>query len=202
MNWFEVLKEQRQVSRNIQSFKPIQLDKPIKIKKPEEDCKTWFENLDKLIYDFFVELLGEGEYASIVGWTLMHNIPDEIYCKIKEAIQTKTNGNKYDLSDRYSLYLDFYDVDHFNIEIALYDKKYKSHPYTQVSGYWFKDRRKSRQELIEDNNRGIEFVKKLESYIGPNALTKEMIDSAKSFESFINQRPHKWFNEDGSPRDD
>lgn len=38
MNWFSILKEQRQVTRNIQSFKPIQLDKPIKIKKPEEDC--------------------------------------------------------------------------------------------------------------------------------------------------------------------
>lgn len=38
MNWFEVLKEQRQVAQTAQSFKPIQLDKPINIKKPEKDC--------------------------------------------------------------------------------------------------------------------------------------------------------------------
>ena len=38
MNWFNILKEQRHIARNIQSFKPIQLDKPIKLNKPEKDC--------------------------------------------------------------------------------------------------------------------------------------------------------------------
>lgn len=42
MNWFSILKEQRQVSRNIQSFRPIQLDKPIKINKPEDSCEEKF----------------------------------------------------------------------------------------------------------------------------------------------------------------
>ena len=42
MNWFKLLKEQRQVARNIQSFKPIQFDKPIKLNKPEETCEEKF----------------------------------------------------------------------------------------------------------------------------------------------------------------
>ena len=46
MNWFKLLKEQRQVARNIQSFKPIQLDKPINIKKPKKTCKE--ELLERL----------------------------------------------------------------------------------------------------------------------------------------------------------
>lgn len=46
MNWFKLLKEQRQVARNIQSFKPIQLDKPINIKKPQKSCKE--ELLERL----------------------------------------------------------------------------------------------------------------------------------------------------------
>ena len=42
MNWFDILKEQRQVARNVQSFKPIQLDKPIKLNKPEKNCEEEF----------------------------------------------------------------------------------------------------------------------------------------------------------------
>lgn len=42
MNWFNILKEQRQTTRNVQSFKPIQFEKPIKIKKPEKSCEEKF----------------------------------------------------------------------------------------------------------------------------------------------------------------
>lgn len=42
MNWFNILKEQRQVARNVQSFKPIQFDKPIKLNKPEKSCEEKF----------------------------------------------------------------------------------------------------------------------------------------------------------------
>jgi len=199
LNWFEILKNTGLAQSQRQGFRLDDKDEDY-VLEDDDDCKTWFETLAKLIYDFFDEVISEGEHGSIYAWTSMSNIPDEIYCEIKEAIQTKTSGDQYDLSDKYSVYLDFYDVDYFNVTIALY-RKNMSNPYAEVSGYWSKDRHKSRQELIEDNNRGIEFVKKLERHIGPNALTQEMIDSAKSFESFINQRPHKWFNEDGSPRE-
>ena len=42
MDWFNILKEQRQVARNVQSFKPIQFDKPIKLNKPEKSCEEKF----------------------------------------------------------------------------------------------------------------------------------------------------------------
>jgi len=46
MNWFLILKEQRQVARNIQSFKPIEVDKPFTIDEPEKNCKE--ELLERL----------------------------------------------------------------------------------------------------------------------------------------------------------
>jgi hypothetical protein len=202
MNWFDILKNAGLAQSQRQGISARQKDEDFIFEDDDDDCKTWFETLVNMINDFFDELINEGEYASLHHWAFRPDDSDEIYCKIKETIQTKTSGYDYDLSDKYSLFLDFYDVDHFNIIISLQDKTYKHHPYAEASGYWYKDRSKSRQELIEDNNRGIEFVKKLERHIGPNALTKEMIDSAKDFESFINQKPHKWFNEDGSPRED
>jgi len=42
VNWFDILKEQRQVAQNVQSFKPIEVDKPFTIPEPEDSCEERF----------------------------------------------------------------------------------------------------------------------------------------------------------------
>lgn len=94
MNWFNVLKEQRQVARNIQSFKPIQLDKPINIKKPEKDC---YQKLIDYVQSCGLNI--KEEFSKYVQFTDMKNIVifnaskslisenQEVYCLILEDLK-------------------------------------------------------------------------------------------------------------------
>lgn len=98
MNWFDILKEQRQVARNVQSFRPIQLDKPIKLNKPEKNC---YEELLEYIHSKFEEVR-ESFYIKdsyfrkyrgkdIIEGRLFHpdnfeDIQDNVYCLIKQQL--------------------------------------------------------------------------------------------------------------------
>jgi len=94
VNWFDILKEQRQIARNVQSFKPIQFDKPIKIKKPEKTC---YEKLVEYIqskfemhinaeefYSNFLKYRGEGNFrGELYHWKDIH---DNLYCIINQQL--------------------------------------------------------------------------------------------------------------------
>lgn len=109
MNWFDILKEQRQVSRNIQSFKPIQLSKPIKLNKPKEttcrdklidlykkalnsfpDGKRRDENLSNEHYDLSINHEFAYEGGKVFVKVSIPNegvLPDEAYCLLLKEFE-------------------------------------------------------------------------------------------------------------------
>lgn len=102
MNWFDVLKEQRQVARTTQSFKPIQFDKPIKLNKPEKTC---YEKLldycsehgerrdhDKSWYAF-------ENYGSNIFLPKDIILPDEFYCYALEEFKKFMETPKEEIKD-------------------------------------------------------------------------------------------------------
>ena len=102
MNWFDVLKEQRQVARTIQSFKPIQFDKPIKIKKPEKTCYEKLldycsehgERRDNDEWFYYFESYGSGIFLP------KHIIlPDEFYCYALEEFKKFMGIPKKEIKD-------------------------------------------------------------------------------------------------------
>jgi len=94
MDWFSILKEQRQVARNVQSFKPIQVDKPFTIPDEEESCyQQLLEYIDskfeRLSFHngmddvFFQGYKGEGKFQ---GRLIRQDIHDNLYCLIRQQV--------------------------------------------------------------------------------------------------------------------
>jgi len=108
MNWFDILKEQRQIARNVQSFKPIQLDKPIKLNKPPKD--TCYEKLVEYLNSKFElifpaqtsdnsfgfgEYRGEGNFQGDLYFN--KDIHDNLYCLIRQQVdEFITNIDRFD----------------------------------------------------------------------------------------------------------
>ena len=105
MDWFSILKEQRQVARNVQSFKPIQVDKPFTIPDEEESCyQQLLEYIDskfeRLSFHngmddvFFQGYKGEGKFQ---GRLIRQDIHDNLYCLIRQQVdEFITNIDRFD----------------------------------------------------------------------------------------------------------
>lgn len=103
MDWFNILKEQRQVARNVQSFKPIQLDKPININKPEKDCVTKlidylrskYSGSKHIPYAYMAFPSDHIFYEGNENSSFLHlpverrkNIPNEVYCQVLDHFKS------------------------------------------------------------------------------------------------------------------
>lgn len=131
MNWFDVLKEQRQVARTTQSFKPIQLDKPIKIKKPDNttcrdrlielyrkalnsfpDGKRTDEDKNDKEYDLRIRHKFEYDEGVVeVSIMLPHEgvLPDEVYCRLLNEFE---KVEKAGMKDSSQVFVDYQYIDY------------------------------------------------------------------------------------------
>ncbi len=206
MNWFNILKNTGLAQRQRQGISARQKDEDFVFEDEDDDCRTWFETLVNMINDFFKELESKGENTN-VGFDLTlksGNIPDEVYCAVREKMNAITEQEVLDytsdLNNGYKLYLDFYDQDHFNIHIDISPNS-SNDEFNKVGigAYWFKDFGKDRPDRIEELNRSIEFLKKLGNHIGPNnKLTERLIYDAKDNIDFMMEDRFNRYNEDGS----
>ena len=207
MNWFDILKNAGLAQSQRQGISARQKDEDFVFEDDDDDCKTWFNTLVNMINDFFKELESKGEYTN-VGFDLTlksGNIPDEVYCAVREKMNSVTEEEilghtTFDLNNGYKLSLDFYDQDHFNFHIDLRPSSTNdTFNRVGIGAYWFKDFGKDRPDRIEEENRTIEFLKKLGSHIGPNnKLTEGLIYDAEYTIDFMMKDPYNRYDEDGS----
>jgi len=127
LNWFDVLKEQRQVAQTIQSFRPIEVDKPFTIDEPEKDCyEKLFEHLASLfprkeaneeVHPYTTFSQGDYEssnYATLTApsrWSKKFSINpktiDDEYCYVLEHFKSMDLNeliSEFDLEKKYKDY--------------------------------------------------------------------------------------------------
>jgi len=104
MTWFSILKEQRQVARTIQSFKPIDVEKPFTIPDEEDSC---YEKLLDYCSKHGQRMNNDGiwhvfeNYGSSIEVRKEIISPDELYCYALEEFKKLMETPKEEIKDSY-----------------------------------------------------------------------------------------------------